>query len=108
MSEYAQRFAENGIDVSALRHLTDQDLKDIGVLLGHRGCDPVALKAASRCLRRIKVDAGPSRPSSRAVYDLVDDAIIGRLAADAMVAAGKGNDDGNAPFRHQDRGSSVD
>jgi class 3 adenylate cyclase/predicted ATPase len=36
MSEYAQRFAENGIDVSALRHLTDQDLKDIGVLLGHR------------------------------------------------------------------------
>ncbi len=36
MSEYAHRFAENGIDVSALRHLTDQDLKDIGVLLGHR------------------------------------------------------------------------
>ena len=36
MSECAQRFAENGIDVAALRHLTDQDLKDIGVLLGHR------------------------------------------------------------------------
>ena len=36
MSEYAQRFAENGIDVSVLRHLTDQILKDIGVLLGHR------------------------------------------------------------------------
>jgi class 3 adenylate cyclase len=36
MSEYAQRFADNGIDVSALPHLTDQDLKDIGVLLGHR------------------------------------------------------------------------
>src|SRR5215471_1444844 len=36
MSEYAERFAENGIDVSVLRHLTDQDLKDIGVLLGHR------------------------------------------------------------------------
>ena len=36
MSEYAQRFAENGISVTALRHLTDQDLKDIGVLLGHR------------------------------------------------------------------------
>ena len=36
MSEYAQRFAENKIDVSALRHLTDQDLKDIGVPLGHR------------------------------------------------------------------------
>ena len=36
LSEYATLFAENGIDVSALRHLTDQDLKDIGVLLGHR------------------------------------------------------------------------
>jgi class 3 adenylate cyclase len=36
MSEYAQRFAENGIDLSILPDLTDQDLKDIGVLLGHR------------------------------------------------------------------------
>src|SRR4029077_14520992 len=36
MSEYAERFAENGIGVAALPHLTDQDLKDIGVLLGHR------------------------------------------------------------------------
>src|SRR6516162_359567 len=34
--EYAERFAENGIDVSVLPHLTDQDLKDMGVLLGHR------------------------------------------------------------------------
>jgi SAM domain (Sterile alpha motif) len=32
----AGAFAENGIDVSVLPHLTDQDLKDIGVLLGHR------------------------------------------------------------------------
>ena len=36
MSEYAQRFAENGIDFTVLPDLTDQDLKDIGVLLGHR------------------------------------------------------------------------
>jgi uncharacterized protein YjiS (DUF1127 family) len=36
MSEYAERFAKNKIDVSVLRHLTDQDLKDIGVALGHR------------------------------------------------------------------------
>ena len=28
MSEYAHRFAENGIDFSVLGHLTDQDLKD--------------------------------------------------------------------------------
>ena len=34
--EYAQRFAENDIDTSVLRHLTDQDLKELGVSLGHR------------------------------------------------------------------------
>ena len=37
MSEYAERFAENGINVAALPHLTDQDLKDIGVCLGIGG-----------------------------------------------------------------------
>jgi hypothetical protein len=36
LAEYGERFAENGIDVSVLPHLTDQDLKDMGVLLGHR------------------------------------------------------------------------
>jgi len=36
MPEYGGRFAENGIDLSVLPHLTDQDLKDMGVLLGHR------------------------------------------------------------------------
>jgi SAM (Sterile alpha motif) domain-containing protein len=36
LGEYSQRFAENGIDFSALGHLSDQDLKDLGVLLGHR------------------------------------------------------------------------
>ena len=29
-------FAENGIDFSVLPDLTDQDLKEIGVILGHR------------------------------------------------------------------------
>ena len=53
-----QRFAENGIDISVLRYLTDQDLKDIGVLLGHRrkmlaaiseltGASPVTREAAA-------------------------------------------------------------
>jgi class 3 adenylate cyclase/predicted ATPase len=36
LSEYAQRFADNAIDLSVLRDLTEQDLKDLGVLLGHR------------------------------------------------------------------------
>ena len=36
LGQYAQTFAENGIGVSVLHYLTDQDLKKIGVLLGHR------------------------------------------------------------------------
>src|SRR5262245_21331979 len=36
LSEYAQRFVDNAIDLSVVRGLTEQDLKDLGVLLGHR------------------------------------------------------------------------
>jgi class 3 adenylate cyclase len=36
MSEYAERFAESDVDTSVLRDLTDQDLKELGVSLGHR------------------------------------------------------------------------
>ena len=36
LSEYAARFSEHRIDFSVLRDLTDQDLKDLGVVLGDR------------------------------------------------------------------------
>ena len=36
MAEYAQRFAENRIDLSVLPDLTDQDLEKMGVVLGDR------------------------------------------------------------------------
>ena len=36
MSEYAKPFAENRIDFSVLRDLTDQHLKDLGIVLGDR------------------------------------------------------------------------
>ena len=36
MSEYAQRFAENRIDLSVLPDLTDEHLKDLGIALGDR------------------------------------------------------------------------
>ncbi len=36
MSEYVRRFAENDIDCSVLPYLTEQDLKELGVSLGHR------------------------------------------------------------------------
>src|SRR4249919_3655795 len=36
MPEYGERFAENDIDASVLPHLTDENLKELGVSLGHR------------------------------------------------------------------------
>src|SRR6516225_5415490 len=36
LEQYAKLFADNDIDVSVLPHLSDQDLKDLGVSLGHR------------------------------------------------------------------------
>jgi class 3 adenylate cyclase/tetratricopeptide (TPR) repeat protein len=36
MSEYTERFVENGIEIDVLCELTDQDLEKLGVLLGHR------------------------------------------------------------------------
>src|SRR5258707_12259787 len=36
LEQYAQPFAENDIDPSVLRDLTDHDLGKIGVSLGHR------------------------------------------------------------------------
>jgi class 3 adenylate cyclase len=45
MSEYAERFEQNGITIAALPHLTDQDLREIGVLLGHRRVLLAAVKA---------------------------------------------------------------
>jgi SAM domain (Sterile alpha motif) len=61
MSEYAQRFAENGIDVSVLRYLTDQDLEKIGVLLGHRR---KMLAAIAGIAHRSFEDVSAAAPSS--------------------------------------------
>ncbi len=36
MSEYAERFSENDVDIAVLPHLTDQDLRELGISLGHR------------------------------------------------------------------------
>ncbi len=36
LGEYAEAFVENGVDLRALPHLSEDDLKELGVLLGHR------------------------------------------------------------------------
>jgi SAM domain (Sterile alpha motif) len=39
LAEYAQRFAENGIDASVLPDLTEQDLKEISATVA-KSCGP--------------------------------------------------------------------
>jgi hypothetical protein len=62
MPEYVERFTENGIDISVLRYLTDQDLEKIDVLLGHRQryLRPLASLLAHRRRRQ-----NPSQQRSR-------------------------------------------
>ena len=50
MSEYAERFAENDIEIDILPELTDHDLERLGVSLGHR----------RRILRAIRELGGPT------------------------------------------------
>ena len=70
MSEYAQRFAENHIDFSVLPDLTDQDLKDLGVVLGDRR---KILRAIAN-LDSVPATAAPAPPSRAAPLPRVAEA----------------------------------
>src|SRR5205823_4393661 len=64
LSEYAQRFADNAIDLSVISDLTEQDLKDLGVLLAHR----------RRILRAIaELDGVPPAPTETATEPALRD-----------------------------------
>ena len=58
LERYAQTFADNGIDLSVLSDLTDQDLERLGVLLGHR-------RKLLREIANLKTDA-PRAPAAAA------------------------------------------
>jgi class 3 adenylate cyclase len=66
LGQYAQAFAENEIDVSVLPHLTDQDLKDIGVPLGPRRKILAAISkdATAQVKPEPTVSSGPKTPDS--------------------------------------------
>jgi len=64
LGQYGQRFVENGIDISALAHLTDQDFKDLGVLLGHRRKIQAAIAEFAGNARSPTLDASPE-PKNR-------------------------------------------
>jgi class 3 adenylate cyclase/predicted ATPase len=62
MSEYAQRFVENRIDFSVLPDLTDQDLKELGVLLGDRRKLLRAIRDLGNASAAVTAPAAPVEP----------------------------------------------
>jgi len=62
LTEYVERFSQNGIDFDVLPELNDADLEKIGVLLGHR-------RKMLRSIRKMaqKPTAPPPAPTSTAV-----------------------------------------
>jgi class 3 adenylate cyclase/tetratricopeptide (TPR) repeat protein len=69
MSEYVEGFEQNGITIAALPHLTDDDLKEIGVLLGHRRVMLAAIKATGNAAR---VVAEPASLPERRPHDTAE------------------------------------
>ncbi len=61
LGRYAQAFAENDIDVEVLSRLTDDDLKELGLSIGHRRKLQAAVEALSSDERATRPQASPAR-----------------------------------------------
>src|SRR5262245_1654517 len=93
LAQYAQCFAENAIDLSVIRELTEQDLKDLGVLLGHRRkslraiavLDPAGWKPTETVSKPSPRDEGERRHLTVMFCDLVgSSALSARLDPEDM------------------------
>jgi class 3 adenylate cyclase/predicted ATPase len=93
LSEYAQRFAENYVDASVLPDLTDQDLTDLGIPLGHRRkmlraiaeLDGAALEPAEAATQPVPRDEAERRHLTVMFCHLVgSDALSARLDPEDM------------------------
>ena len=87
MSEYAQRFADNGIGFAALRHLTDQDLKDVGVLLGHRRIMLAAIQelGSPAAAQPATVELKPQETAERRQVTVMFSDLVGSTALSARM-----------------------
>src|SRR5690242_10230509 len=82
--EFGQRFAENYVDASVLPDLTDQDLTDLGVPLGHRRkmlraiaeLDGTALEQAEAATEPVPRDEAERRQLTVMFCDLVGSAAL--------------------------------
>jgi len=90
LGQYVQAFAENEIDLSVLPHLTDQDLKDIGLPLGPRrkilaavGEDPVATEVKSE--PSVRSEPKPQEVAERRQVTVMFSDLVGSTALSARM-----------------------
>ncbi len=81
LSQYAERFAENEIEVSVLPHLTDQDLKDLGVPLGHRR---KIFAAINKGFASVQPLTGTDRPEESVVQEAPERRYVTVLFSDLV------------------------
>ena len=87
LEQYTQRFAENGINFSALPHLTDQDLKDVGVLLGHRRIMLAAIQdlGSAAAQQPITAELKPPDTAERRQVTVMFSDLVGSTALSARI-----------------------
>src|SRR6516225_9937300 len=96
LEQYAQRFAENDIDVSVLRHLTDTDLEKIGVSLGHRrkmlaAIAELAGTSQSKHVAVVDVEPKPQDTAERRQVTVMFSDLVGSTALSARIDPARGN-----------------
>jgi class 3 adenylate cyclase/tetratricopeptide (TPR) repeat protein len=87
LSEYAQRFTDNDVDASVLPDLTDQDLKDLGVSLGHRRKMLRAI-AELQSVEKTAPENPPARPFSALQHDAAERRQITVMFCDLVDSTG--------------------
>jgi class 3 adenylate cyclase len=95
MSEYAQRFAENDIDIDVLSELTDQDFDRLGVSLGQRrrmlrairglGGSPIAAVAERQASASIAPEQAPKDTAERRQVTVMFSDLVGSTALSARM-----------------------
>ena len=95
MSEYAQRFAENDIDVEVLSELTDKDFDRLGVSIGHRrkimrairefAASPVLAVTESPASAATVTQATPSDTAERRQVTVMFSDLVGSTAMSARM-----------------------
>ena len=95
MSEYAQRFADNDIDIDVLNELTDQDFDRLGVSLGHRrrmlrairelGASPIAAVTERQTSAPTAPEQAPKDTAERRQVTVMFSDLVGSTALSARM-----------------------